>query len=1096
MSQSQPLNNHLPYPFPEIYKPVAKPEDFSPFRLLFSLTMAVFTVELAIMLVIEHIYNPGDNFSGKVIEALLDASILAIFVFPTLYYLSFRPLVTSLMQYQVTDKALNRSYTFLGKVFASLNDGVLVVRVPDYTVLTSNVTAGRLFGESDAALIGQKLAQLFFEDTAVYETFIAEVNQNLKIGDLFHTEITITPQQKKKFSAEITVTEIRNEDEAYQVFTIRDITEKKRSEEKINLQTTALQAAVNGVLITDTNGITEWANPALSQMSGYTFEELIGQSGGLFDADLYDPERYQEMWRKLSAGQPWEGEIVNQRKDHSRYTELQTIAPVRNPQNVVTHYVAIKQDISQRKAVEAQLEKQNQELLILGKLGQTVVSSLELNVVFNQVIQQLMPLFQAECISIILREEGRLVYVATGGLHANETLGQSITLDFGVPGLVLASKEAICIIDNEEILADACGCDPQSTIAVPLRLGDEIFGLIQASHRRPHAFNKESLHMLQSAANWAAIAISHARQLQEIRMRLRETATLSAINQSLNETLDLENALQLIADSTPKLINNVDRVVIHLTDENEQVLYPVIWSGQPHMDTPSLYLNSGEGIAGRVMKTGKLINVPNIANSGQFRAFPTVPAIKSLMVGPLQSGRFQLGTISVHNQTMENAFSEMDERLLMRLAHSAAVAINTSRLYQAERQQRRFAEDLVQAAAALSGSLRVNEVLENILSQTIRVVRCHRAGIFLLRHNRVYLSQFSHAQEGNLPLPEALQKLLDGEDVRDFPPLRLIIETGKPIVVTESEDEYAFLSDSGLAEYSVFAAAPLRVGQDVIGFLNIYGDRPAAFDKDTIHRLEALAAHATLAVQNARLYNELEAALEKEQVTRLQLVQAQKLSAMGRLVASVAHELNNPLQTIKNCLFLTQQDIGPEAITQTYLEMAISETTRLKNLVLQLRDVYRPSGSEEMQPVLVTAVISQVSFILKQHFKENSITLQFTPPENEYTVMGDANQLAQVLLNICLNAVEAIQPDSGMIRIQMLNDKEDRFIGIQIQDSGPGIPTDIIDNLFEPFFTTKTAGTGLGLAICYDIVQNHGGYITVENSQTEGAIFDVWLPLL
>lgn len=110
--------------------------------------------------------------------------------------------------------------------------------------------------------------------------------------------------------------------------------------------------------------------------------------------------------------------------------------------------------------------------------------------------------------------------------------------------------------------------------------------------------------------------------------------------------------------------------------------------------------------------------------------------------------------------------------------------------------------------------------------------------------------------------------------------------------------------------------------------------------------------------------------------------------------------------------------------------------------------------------------------------------------------MGDANQLAQVLLNICLNAVEAIQPDSGMIRIQMLNDKEDRFIGIQIQDSGPGIPTDIIDNLFEPFFTTKTAGTGLGLAICYDIVQNHGGYITVENSQTEGAIFDVWLPLL
>lgn len=83
----------------------------------------------------------------------------------------------------------------------------------------------------------------------------------------------------------------------------------------------------------------------------------------------------------------------------------------------------------------------------------------------------------------------------------------------------------------------------------------------------------------------------------------------------------------------------------------------------------------------------------------------------------------------------------------------------------------------------------------------------------MLRHNRVYLSQFSHAQDGDLPLPEALQRLLDGEDVRDFPPLRLIIETGKPIVVTESEDEYAFLNDSSFAAYSVFAAAPCVWGK-------------------------------------------------------------------------------------------------------------------------------------------------------------------------------------------------------------------------------------------------------------------------------------------
>ncbi len=1044
------------------------------------------------MLSIEFLFNPGTNIRENIWESVLDAGILSVIVFPTLYYFSFRPLVTALLEQQVTAKALKASSTFLEKVFASLNDAVLVVRVPEYKILSCNLMAERTLGINQEDLVGQSISDLFFKDQTAYEHFIQEIRESLHQRELHHTKISVQPHKQLRFTADVTVTEIREDDVTLQVFSLRDITEKEKAEHQLRLRTAALSAAANGIIITDTNGLIEWANPALSEMTGYPFGEIVGNNLDMFMAGPQKPETFASMWREIATDQSWEGEVESQRKDGSLYTETQTIAPVRDSKQEITHYVAVKQDITKRKEAEAQLAQQNLELQTMAKLGQTVVSSLELEVVFDQVVKQLQPLLKAESLSIILREEAHMVYVATGGLEADKLKGQRTAFDVGIPGLVMKQKKSIRINENEDLLDTICSCHPRSLVAAPLRLGDEVFGLIQATHRQSHTFTEDSLRMLQAGANWAAIAISHARQLQEIRWRLRETATLSAINQSLNETLDLDSALQLIADSAPRLIGNVDRVVIHLFDQKEQILYPAIWSGQLE-EMPTLYLNPGEGVAGKVLRAGKLVNIPDVQQSEDFRPFPSANGLKSLMVGPLQSGQRPLGTISVHNQHRTHAFSTKDENLLMRLASSAAVAINTARLYQAERQQRQFAEDLAQAAAVLSRSLKVSEVLRNILDQAIQIIRCQGAAIFLLRENRVYLAQYSDEEQVNAGLPEPLKNITRQEDIRHAPPLKLLFDVGKPIVVANQDD---YLGEPGeLPWRPACAIAPLRVADEIIGFLLVNGDKPGAFNQEAIQRLEALAAHATLAVQNARLYNELEAALQKEQVTRAQLVQAQKLSAMGRLVASVAHELNNPLQTIKNCLFLVQQDVQVDEVTGSYLEMATSETKRLANLVRQLREVYRPAGSGEMHPTSITAVIEQVTLILKQHLAANNVTWQYNNGEEDHTIIADANHLKQVFLNICLNAIEAMQPDGGTLTIEHCLDKDQHRIGVCIKDSGPGIPPEDLSKLFEPFFTTKDTGTGLGLAICYDIVQNHGGHIVVENGVEQGAVFTVWLPL-
>lgn len=1070
--------------------------NLSPLHLMRVIMISVFVVELAIMMTLEPLYFDRDaQFLEILVEGTVDAALLSIFVFPIVYYYAFKPLVEVIGRYQRTEKALDTANNFLEIVFASLTDGVLVVNKSDHQILSCNRTAEKLLGFPQNELRGQNISILLESDSDNRQLLFAEIDASLSQGNIFRAELELSPRKELHYTAEITVNRVESESEtsSLQLYVVRDISERIKSQEQLQLQTTALEAAANGIMITDHKGLIEWVNPALTDMTGYTFEALIGQDASIFNSRQHESETFSTMWQTIQDGKVWEGELVNLRQDGSVYIENQTIAPVRNKQQEITHYIAIKQDITERKQAEIQMERHNQELVMLSQLGQSVVSSLELPQIFCDVIEQVMPLVEAECLSIILREQNQLTYVAADGLEAGQLLGKQIPLQDGVPGEVMRTGSVVHVAeeDGRFNITNVCPCNPQSLIAVPLALGQNRLGLIQATHRQPHAFDDESIRTLTAAANWAAIAISHANQLEEIRHRLNETATLSAINQSLNETLDLDNILQLIADSTPKLLTQADGVVIHLLDENETYLTPAIWSGQAENDLSSLFLELNDELVEEVFRTGKLISLSDVSQTPHAAIFSPGDAPASLIIVPLQSGRHQLGTIIVQNQTKTHVFTAQDERLLLRLADSAAVAINTARLYQSERSQRQQAEYLARTAVALSQSLEMDEVLQTIIKLAMEMVDSVGTAVFLLRNNEIYRTQFSQPDQQNDQLPNALQKLINREDLSSLPPLKLIMETGKPVLITDTDSTEAKLNHTAQPAY---VAAPLRITDDTSGFLMVQSDTPGTFNRTTMRQLELLASQASLAVQNALLFNDLGEILQKEQSTRAQLVQAQKLSAMGRMVASVAHELNNPLQTIKNCLFLIQQDLPQETETQSFLEMGLSETNRLTNLVLQLRDVYRPSGSNTQQPVSLPDIVGQVHLILREHLKQNNISHSFATGTEPLWVLGDANQLKQVVINICLNAIDAMSPDGGELSIvPVMNEAE---VGLAIQDTGMGIAEEDKEKLFEPFFTKKDNGSGLGLAICYDIMQKHGGHIAVESTSGEGATFTIWLPTL
>lgn len=248
--------------------------------------------------------------------------------------------------------------------------------------------------------------------------------------------------------------------------------------------------------------------------------------------------------------------------------------------------------------------------------------------------------------------------------------------------------------------------------------------------------------------------------------------------------------------------------------------------------------------------------------------------------------------------------------------------------------------------------------------------------------------------------------------------------------------------------------------------------------------------------QLLELNRALEAAIEHEAAIHDQLVQAEKFAAMGRMLASVTHEINNPLQTISNCLYLISSDIPPDSQASQFLTMATSETGRISKLVAELKDVYRPRQEGNYAPVNLPTLMDEIYQLIKPQLSQKRVEWDLANGDiatKEFWVNGISDQLKQVFINLSTNAIDAMQPDGGLLKVTLKKGKNHE-VGVALSDTGPGIDPEYLSRIFEPFFSTKNQGLGLGLSICYDIIQRHQGHIEVSSISGKGSTFEVWLP--
>jgi signal transduction histidine kinase len=232
------------------------------------------------------------------------------------------------------------------------------------------------------------------------------------------------------------------------------------------------------------------------------------------------------------------------------------------------------------------------------------------------------------------------------------------------------------------------------------------------------------------------------------------------------------------------------------------------------------------------------------------------------------------------------------------------------------------------------------------------------------------------------------------------------------------------------------------------------------------------------------------------QKTQLQLLQAEKMSSLGKLAAGVAHQLNNPLGGITLFAKLIQEEYNLEEGAKQDLDRILKDAQRCRDTVKELLEFTRQTR-HLMRPHDVNEAVSRTLFLLENQALFQNIDISKNLDPSLPPIQADIQQLNHLFMNIILNAAQAMK-EQGCLTLKTSPVPAGDRVCIEISDTGPGIPEDILPHIFEPFFTTKEEGkgTGLGLSLAYSIVKNHAGTITAKSEPGQGTTFIIEFPVV
>ena len=461
------------------------------------------------------------------------------------------------------------------------------------------------------------------------------------------------------------------------------------------------------------------------------------------------------------------------------------------------------------------------------------------------------------------------------------------------------------------------------------------------------------------------------------------------------------------------------------------------------------------------------------------RPFPSAPC-ETLVTVPLRVRSQVVGVMrAAFDRPLDREAANL--ALLEALAGPLAGAVEVQRLLDDTR-RRVSALELLNDTALASAALDPRSLLAAALPRVFATVQADVGAAYLLEGDEL-------VQQVAIGFSEETQRALTQRIPLDGGPLDQAIRTRRVLFVSDmarSTKRARILHDREGVENSVIV--PLAVKDRPLGVLVASRRRAEPLGEGEVRLLSAVAAQLGVAVENARLFDDLRRSYADLERTQKRLVQQERLAALGEFSAVVAHEVRNPLAAIFNSLGSLQRMRRPQGDEKLLLDVIQEEADRLNRIVGDLLDFARPSVPS-LQPASLEQILDEtVAWALS---RDCGIAVA-----RDYAgipaVPVDARLVRQALLNLIMNAVQAM-PHGGELSVRSRADR--RSARLEIADTGPGIPPPMRRKVFEPFFTTKATGTGLGLAVVLRVVEAHGGSVEVEDSPTGGALFVLRFPL-
>jgi len=456
---------------------------------------------------------------------------------------------------------------------------------------------------------------------------------------------------------------------------------------------------------------------------------------------------------------------------------------------------------------------------------------------------------------------------------------------------------------------------------------------------------------------------------------------------------------------------------------------------------------------------------------------------------PIRTAMDDLGVIYLESPQPPD---EETMHLLRLLVDTVGAAVEKRRLYESTQREVRTLKLLNEAGRVLTSTLDKQEVLTRVMREVTHALNAEAGSVVLVDEERgdmFFAAAASPAADLLLGMRMALDQGIVG----------WTIQRRESVLVDDAHTDPRFYGQidvqTGLYTRSVICV-PLSTKDRVIGAIEVIDPDASKFTEDDLRLLEALAPHAAVAIDNASLHESLRAQMEELERTQDQLLQAEKLSAIGQLVAGVAHELNNPLTAIVGYSQLLLETCEDEQICEDLTRIE-REAQRSARIVQNLLSFARQSKMEK-HPIDLRDVLNKTLDLLLYQLEVDNVRVVRDISPFPMTVLGDRYQLQQVFLNLISNAHQSMRKaHGGGGLIVRAYPTEEGMVRAQFVDDGLGIPKEVIGRVFDPFFTTKDVGegTGLGLSICMGIVQEHQGRIWPESEEGQGATFTVELPL-